>query len=491
MASAVSETFHHWANASKRDGRRSDRRVYFRGAKFFSYGDHYVAGYRLPEGMLSTSRTDSTPSRFPAVLVNAKRYSVSTSSHVSALRSAARHIVQFWVPDLTSLVYYWPENPARLAAYLDENPHARAAIARHAVEWIRELEPDAGRVLFELAGDKPARAEKRYQDEREKARKADEKAAADHARREHANRLNRAKIAAAMTDGEALEWAQDTGPYGRSDTDSIIERLKSAGAELRRVQIAANKEKRGYVKTVQRLRELQKLIKARREHLEKNRDLIALRARVRYAVTAIRDMVTPVQPEAVHPSVVRAGRDGAAFLAGLCLVRPATRAKLSRLASMASAALEMQARHDHRERMAKQAAAIAAWQAGESNARPYGATDEKGGALLRAVNVQRDESGAITGGTLETSQGASVPLIHAIKAFRFVKLCRDAGRTWNRNGHSIRVGHYTLDSITPAGDFKAGCHSINWGQIERLARVLGVMDLPADDSALINTHAHA
>lgn len=481
----TSEVHHHWANRVKPEGRRSDGRVYFHGSKFFSYGAHYVAAYLIPAAHTAIKAGAGI------VFFNETKASPTTSGHVSAARSASRQYTQMGVPDLTSLVQYWPDDSARLAAYLDENDHARAAIARHAVKHIRELSPSAGIALFLLSGETAPRAEKRYQDELAKARKADEKAAADHARREHANALNRAKIAAAMSDREALAWAQDTGPYGRSDTDSVIDRLKAAGAELRRVQIAANKEKRGYVKTVQRLRELQKLIKARRAHLEKNRDLIALRARVRHAVTAIRDMVTPVQPEAVHPSVVRSGRDGAAFLAGLCLVRPATRAKLSRLASMASAALEMQARHDHRERMAKQAAAIAAWQAGESNARPYGATDEKGGALLRAVNVQRDESGAITGGTLETSQGASVPLIHAIKAFRFVKLCRDAGRTWNRNGHSIRVGHYTLDSITPAGDFKAGCHSINWGQIERLARVLGVMDLPADDSALINTHAHA
>lgn len=40
----------------------------------------------------------------------------------------------------------------------------------------------------------------------------------------------------------------------------------------------------------------------------------------------------------------------------------------------------------------------------------------------------------------------------------------------------IRVGHFRLDSVAPSGDFKAGCHSINWPEIARLATALGVAD---------------
>lgn len=109
--------------------------------------------------------------------------------------------------------------------------------------------------------------------------------------------------------------------------------------------------------------------------------------------------------------------------------------------------------------------------------------------LIRATGVERDASGAIVGGLLETSHGADVPLAHAVKAFRFVKLVRERGETWRRNGRTIRVGHYQIDAID-AGGFTAGCHRINWGEIERLARELGVLDAPADDSAVIQS-AHA
>lgn len=479
----TSDVHHHWANRVKPEGRRSDGRVFYRGAKFFSYGAHYVAAYLLP-----AEHTAIKAGR-GVVLYNTTKASPTTSGHVSAVRSASSQYTQIGVPDLTALVDYWPEDSARLAAYLDENEHARKAIVRHAERYVRELEPSAGIALYVLSGMTADKAERAFHAARAAARKADEKEKLDHARREHENNLRKAKRAAALTDREALAWAMDTGPYGREDSRALIDRMKSAGAELRRYQIAANKEKRGYVKTVQRLRDLQKLIKARREHMEINAARRELRLVALRSISAIRDALQTV--DGINRTTFTEARNGAAFLAGFPRVPAPVRAKLESIRGKLDAALEMQARHDRREKLAKQAAAIAAWQAGESNVRPYGATDLEGGALLRAVGVVRDESGAITGGTLETSQGASVPLPHAIKAFRFVKLCRDAGRAWQRNGHSIRVGHYTLDSITPAGNFRAGCHLINWGQIERLARELGVLELPADDSALINTHAHA
>lgn len=90
----------------------------------------------------------------------------------------------------------------------------------------------------------------------------------------------------------------------------------------------------------------------------------------------------------------------------------------------------------------------------------------------------------IKGETLETSQGASVPLEHAIKAFKFVKGCKEAGRSWKRNGHSFHVGHFTVDSVSAEGTMKAGCHTIAWPQIEEAAKAAGVWDEPASDAAL-------
>lgn len=152
---------------------------------------------------------------------------------------------------------------------------------------------------------------------------------------------------------------------------------------------------------------------------------------------------------------------------------------------------EAEQRERERERFAKAAEFRRAWLAGERGYSADGGrlSDETGGALIRATGVERDASGAIVGGTLETSHGADVPLPHAVKAFRFVKLVRQRGETWRKNGRTIRVGHYQIDAID-AGGFTAGCHRINWAEIERLARELGVLDAPADDSAVIQS-AHA
>jgi hypothetical protein len=101
--------------------------------------------------------------------------------------------------------------------------------------------------------------------------------------------------------------------------------------------------------------------------------------------------------------------------------------------------------------------------------------DGDGGALLR---IEGEGDGA----ELVTSQGARVPLSHAVKAFRFVKLIRETNGQWQRNGRTVRVGHYSLDSIDPAG-FNAGCHRINWPEIERVAKLAGVFELPPSDAA--------
>lgn len=133
-----------------------------------------------------------------------------------------------------------------------------------------------------------------------------------------------------------------------------------------------------------------------------------------------------------------------------------------------------------------------AWREGRGplpRRRPYaggnrGATvtkDGHGGAMLRALHVIREDSGAITGGTLETSQGATVPLTHALRAFRFLRHCRATGKGWRANGRTLRVGHFRIDSVDPQGNFRAGCHRINYAECAALAERLGVADLaPAD-----------
>ena len=131
-----------------------------------------------------------------------------------------------------------------------------------------------------------------------------------------------------------------------------------------------------------------------------------------------------------------------------------------------------------KERFERETEASNAWLAGESGAYWRG-TAADGSALLR-----------VNGDTLETSQGASVPLAHAIKAFRFVKLCRDRSEAWRRNGHTIHVGAFHVDAIEANGDFRAGCHTIRWTECARLAREIGIFGETASAEALEPT-AHA
>lgn len=90
----------------------------------------------------------------------------------------------------------------------------------------------------------------------------------------------------------------------------------------------------------------------------------------------------------------------------------------------------------------------------------------------------------VHGNELQTSWGASVPLSHAIKVYRFVKLCRERGESWHRNGKTIRVGHFQVDSVAANGDFVAGCHRFAWEEIQRAAAMAGVVEMDASAEAV-------
>lgn len=116
-----------------------------------------------------------------------------------------------------------------------------------------------------------------------------------------------------------------------------------------------------------------------------------------------------------------------------------------------------------------QAADFEQWQIGKAPISVPSAwrEDENGNAYVRRyTNATRDE--------LQTSQGASVPWEHAVKAFRFIALCVARGEAWERNGRVIRVGHYQLDRIAPNGDMTAGCHRFAWQAMRDLAEREGV-----------------
>jgi len=154
------------------------------------------------------------------------------------------------------------------------------------------------------------------------------------------------------------------------------------------------------------------------------------------------------------------------------------RARLSLPADLSGMVAECQA-IEKRERVRKQRAEAKRQREWETRkAEAMGRLDEwaNGGAIDRwafggydlpiRLRVKGDE--------LQTSRGASVPFAHAVKAFRIIKHLHDKGQAYDRNGHTIHLGQFALDAIDPQGNVTAGCHHVEWEEIERVATLAGV-----------------
>jgi len=99
---------------------------------------------------------------------------------------------------------------------------------------------------------------------------------------------------------------------------------------------------------------------------------------------------------------------------------------------------------------------IAAWRAGEPVSLPWN--------LPCMLRVKPSAPGVV-----ETSLRAEVPLTHARRLYGLILGIMAAGADWETNGHTILVGVYKVDKITAAGELRAGCHTITFGEIDRFA----------------------
>lgn len=78
----------------------------------------------------------------------------------------------------------------------------------------------------------------------------------------------------------------------------------------------------------------------------------------------------------------------------------------------------------------------------------------------------------IVGDQVESSHGAVFPVSHARLGYRVIRRVIASGQPWHRNGEQIRLGYYNVDSIDARGNVKAGCHSVRFEDIERIAAAL-------------------
>lgn len=139
------------------------------------------------------------------------------------------------------------------------------------------------------------------------------------------------------------------------------------------------------------------------------------------------------------------------------------------------AALELARRAEERKRIEARKAAdaldartrLAAWRDGGDVGR-HGFRD------LR--DTEGDCLRVSTDGDVETTQGARVPLAHVVdRAPLLLRIIR-SGQAWQRNGHTIHLGHYSVDKIEEDGTLHAGCHTFRRAELERFAAVIGVAE---------------
>lgn len=476
---------HVWAQNRQSGGRSSNGNFYFSGRTLYSYGSHFAVGCIAENGV---------------VFLNSDSYSISTSRHKSEAWRAVRGRETYDVPGLTELV----NGPALRRPGKDAIAQVEKHIAAHA-----DMADSSAVALFIAAGEKPGeRVARRVATIKARAAKAAAKArAAEHAA-EKKQFERYARHFAAMSEKEFSEYlnrlvGQTWFKKNWYGPDKPMGALPDASKEWSRWHKAAKARGWNTVAAVlfSRLRVIRATLKT--DNLGARRRLIGSNELRRAAIAHVRHGFKRLASGQAFENSY-SYRSFAEYLGRLCPVVPALVA--FRDAATAESERLQVLEHEAAERAAAERAAAreaarieaakaeserrANWFAGLPHAQ-WSGRDPDGNAYIRAVGVERDASGAIVNGTLQTSQGADVPLTHAIRAFRFIKLCRASGKAWHANGHSVRVGHFMVDWIDAEGNFKAGCHMFAWPEIERVAVALGVFEAPADDAALEPSHKAA
>lgn len=450
---------HVWAQQTQDFGRSGNGNLFFEGRALFSYGRHFVAGFIMPDGM---------------ALITTATYSPTTGGHVHRARYAVTRYVD--VPDLTRL---WESvlrsipwdapatwRPSRadkkaIREWLVNHPQTNREALEYLVQAFR-LGPVADAI--ERAG--AARVERR------------KKAELKQARADALRLLGQCNPAASAN---AIERAlSDYDPV--NTLTHLAKRIRSAQRTLTKARTPAAVWKRSQA-FLKALEAEYGPIVARKKRKDRRHALQRAIADVRgfaegFPPLEWREDATREGKQAVARHVASAYERFAQAMetisGGSGIVPAATRAKCREAMEWADEGKTAARAIAEAERLEAERETREAWMRGEP-VRFYG-RDANGRHYVRAIGVERDESGRIVGGTLQTSGGAEVPLRHAVRAFCFVKAKRDAGESWHTNGQTIRVGHFQVDSISATGEMRAGCHAFAWAEMERLATELGVAD---------------
>ncbi len=458
---------HIWANQSQESGRSNNGQFYFNGPILYSYGSHFIVGIVDGAG---------------AHIVTTRTYRQTTGKHIGlALRSCPARALR--LPDLDGIADSILCATGAPCPRLMTKETARRDIRKYLAAHAATLSDDAGAYLYSLVS-------KSGQFAAMKAR-----ALAKIAKAKESGRIALKKQTAAF----AARYAKKS----RADMRADLAQIAGIDCEHRRAR-AFNDLASGLYEA-HRGAGGPRIKRAVWNHLKMTRAYIASdekrgpgRRKIRGAIGNYRRLVAGNYPGLTVESLGRASTweilgglfatlasaPGLSYGGRIAFKESGNQAdcihnvlaERERLAEIERRRIA-QAEQFERERLQRES-----WLAGEIG-RGYGRfSDETGGALLRAVNADIRDCEAV-GGDLETSHGASVPLAHAIRAFRFVKAVRASGVALEAKGRAIPVGHFSISRIESTGDFVAGCHRINWPEIERVANLLGVFDCPAISEA--------
>lgn len=455
---------HVWAQQSQAAGTGGKGSVYFEGPALYSYGSHFLTGYITEPG---------------TVLLNADKYSATTSKHQSDAWGATRHMRQFQVPGLSDLrdPLRWRVNSADYVS-IRSKIMVREWLRSHAQEllsedtWRGSSPHDSALYIAGLFGLTAANVAA----EIKRGIAAAEKAKRDVATRQRSDMISAATLLADMTDEQFSEHLSERAyvhdPSSFSGVGQMGENVARCAKQLSTMaRLGAGVLGKRRVATLKARRAAllawAEGMPARVIAADKAAALATFQAwRERWR--AAEDDVARFAAMANAPKSWRYHDGGRATVISerdLAELQTAEQWARDHEAERRAMLAEIKER-EAAERRQRDAATFAEWQAGESVQCPasYHSTP-RGGAYVRR-----------RGDYLETSQGASVPWAHAVRVFKFVKLCRERGEAWRTNGRVVRVGHFTVSEITAEGDMRAGCHFFEWAQIEALARAQGVYD---------------
>ncbi len=87
----------------------------------------------------------------------------------------------------------------------------------------------------------------------------------------------------------------------------------------------------------------------------------------------------------------------------------------------------------------------------------------------------------IVGDEVETSRHATFPIAHAKRGLALVRSVMARGEDWQSNGHTCKLGLYSISKITADGTVYAGCHIVPWVAISLVASQIDAYTPKSED----------